>query len=188
VLFLLVILGCLLSISATVEAKPALSAIVVDARTGNILSSVDPDGIRHPASLTKMMTLYVLFHDLNAGKIKMDSPIRMSARAAGKPASKLGVPAGSTITVELAIKALVVKSANNVASAVAETLGGTESNFAKRMTSTAHSIGMKDTTFRNASGLPDRAQVTTARDMATLGLRLQRDFAQYYPYFRTRVC
>ena len=133
-----------------------------------------------------MMTLYVLFQDLKSGKIKLDSPIRMSARAASMSPSKLGVKAGNTITVETAIKALVVKSANDVAAAVAENLGGTESAFAQRMTRTARSIGMSRSTFANASGLPNPKQVTTARDMATLGLRLMRDFPQYYPYFRTQ--
>jgi D-alanyl-D-alanine carboxypeptidase len=166
-------------------AKVAFSAISVDARTGKVLSSVDPDGRRHPASLTKMMTLYLVFEDLKAGKIKLDSPIRISARAARMQPSKLGVKPGTEITVELAIKALVVKSANDVAAGVGETLGGTEAAFAERMTRTARSLGMSRTVFRNASGLPDPAQVTTARDMATLGLRLQRDFPQYYHYFRT---
>jgi D-alanyl-D-alanine carboxypeptidase len=168
------------------EAGGKFAAITVDARNGKVLFSEDADGIRHPASLTKMMTLYVLFQDLKSGKIKLNSPIRMSARAAAMAPSKLGVRAGSTITVETAIKALVVKSANDVAAAVAENLGGTESAFARRMTGTARAIGMNRTTFANASGLPNPAQVTTARDMATLGLRLMRDFPQYYPYFRTQ--
>ncbi len=166
-------------------AKAPFSAISVDARTGKILSSVDPDGRRHPASLTKMMTLYLVFEDLESGKIKLTSPVFMSVRAARMQPSKLGVKPGKSVTVELAIKALVVKSANDVAAAVAETLGGTEAAFAERMTRTARSLGMARTVFRNASGLPNPAQVTTARDMATLGLRLQRDFPQYYPYFRT---
>ncbi|MBC8036682.1 MAG: D-alanyl-D-alanine carboxypeptidase [Rhizobiales bacterium] len=166
-------------------AKVAFSAISVDARTGKVLSSVDPDGRRHPASLTKMMTLYLVFEDLESGKIKLTSPIVMSARAARMQPSKLGVKPGAEISVELAIKALVVKSANDVAAAVGESLGGTEAAFAERMTRTAQRLGMSRTVFRNASGLPNPAQVTTARDMATLGLRLQRDFPQYYPYFRT---
>lgn len=167
-------------------AAPKFAAITVDARNGKVLYSENIDGIRHPASLTKMMTLYVLFQDLKAGKIKLDSPIRMSARAASMAPSKLGVKPGNTITVETAIRALVVKSANDVACAVAENLGGTEQAFAKRMTRTARSIGMSQSNFANASGLPNPAQVTTARDMATLGLRLMRDFPQYYPYFRTQ--
>jgi D-alanyl-D-alanine carboxypeptidase len=168
------------------DAAPRFAAVTVDARTGKLLYADDPDGRRHPASLTKMMTLYVLFQDLKAGKIKLNSPIRMSKRAASMAPSKLGVKPGNSITVETAIRALVVKSANDVAAAVAENLGGTESAFAQRMTRTARAIGMKNTIFANASGLPNPAQITTARDMATLGLRLMRDFPQYYPYFRTQ--
>lgn len=167
------------------QAGGKYADITIDARTGKVLSSSDPDGLRHPASLTKMMTLYILFQDLKARKIKLNSPIRMSARAAAMAPTKLGVKPGKSITVETAIKALVVKSANDVAAAVAENLGGTEKAFAARMTRTARAIGMSRTTFRNASGLPNPGQITTARDMATLGLRLMRDFPQYYPYFRT---
>ncbi|WP_373504480.1 D-alanyl-D-alanine carboxypeptidase family protein [Aestuariivirga sp.] len=174
------------SFAGTADANPKFAAVTVDARNGKLLFAENADSIRHPASLTKMMTLYVLFQDLKSGKIKLNSPIRMSARAASMSPSKLGVKAGNTITVETAIKALVVKSANDVAAAVAENLGGTESAFAQRMTRTARSIGMSRSTFANASGLPNPKQVTTARDMATLGLRLMRDFPQYYPYFRTQ--
>jgi D-alanyl-D-alanine carboxypeptidase len=173
-------------LASAAQAAPKFAAMTVDARTGKVLYSEDPDGIRHPASLTKMMTLYVLFQDLANGKLRLDSPIRVSARATGMAPSKLGVKAGGTITVETAIRALVVKSANDVAAAVAENLAGSEKEFAARMTRTARSIGMSRTTFANASGLPNPRQVTTARDMATLGLRLMRDFPQYYPYFRTR--
>ncbi len=185
VIFSLVLFLGALAMAQPGIAKVQFSAISVDARTGKIISSVDPDGRRYPASLTKMMTLYVVFEDLEAGKIKLTSPVTMSPRAARMQPSKLGVKPGTQITVELAIKALVVKSANDVASAVAETLGGTESAFAERMTRTAKRLGMSRTVYRNASGLPNPAQVTTARDQATLGLRLQRDFPQYYPYFRT---
>jgi D-alanyl-D-alanine carboxypeptidase len=166
------------------SAKPAFSSITVDARTGAILFSDSPDGLRHPASLTKMMTLYVLFQDLKAGRINRNTQFRVSARAASMAPSKLGLRAGSTITVDEAIKALVTKSANDAAATIAENLGGTESNFAARMTRVAKSIGMSRSSFHNASGLPNPYQFTTARDMATLGLRLMRDFPQYYPYFR----
>jgi D-alanyl-D-alanine carboxypeptidase len=169
---------------ASALAKPRFSAIAVDARTGNVLFSRDADGIRHPASLTKVMTLYLLFEDLTAGRLKLDSPLRVSKRAAGMAPSKLGLKPGSSITVDQAIRALVTKSANDVAATVAENLGGSESAFATRMTSTARRLGMSRTVFRNASGLPDPAQVTTARDMATLSLRIQRDFPKYYPYFK----
>ena len=181
----LIVFICLLPASQIADAKPKFSAISVDARTGKVLSAVDPDGQRHPASLTKMMTLYLLFQELKSGKLTLNSTISISARAAAMAPSKLGVKPGTTITVEQAIKALVVKSANDVASAVGENLAGSEAAFAGRMTRTARELGMSRTIFRNASGLPNPAQWTTARDMATLGLRLQRDFPQYYPYFGT---
>ena len=165
-------------------AKPQFSAISLDARTGKILFSNDIDGLRHPASLTKVMTLYVLFQDLQAKRIKLSTNLVVSQRAASMSPSKLGVKPGTSITVETAIKALVTRSANDVAAAIAENLGGSEANFAARMTRTARAIGMSKTTFLNASGLPNPNQWTTARDMATLSLRIQRDFPQYYPYFR----
>ena len=166
------------------EAAPQFSSLTVDARTGKVLYQKDPDGLRHPASLTKMMTLYVLFQDLKSGRIKRSTQLRVSRRAASMAPSKLGLKPGATISVDDAIKALVTKSANDVAATIGENLGGTESNFAARMTRVAHSIGMSRSTFYNASGLPNPKQYTTARDMATLGLRLMRDFPQYYPYFR----
>ena len=176
----LVFLGALHS----ADAKPQFSAIAVDARTGKILFSNDIDGSRHPASLTKVMTLYLLFQDLDAGKIKLTTDLLVSNRAASMAPSKLGLKPGAKISVEDAIKALVTRSANDVASAIGENLGGSEADFADRMTRAAKSIGMTKTTFKNASGLPNPAQVTTARDMATLSLRIQRDFPQYYPYLR----
>ncbi len=181
----LLALAMFLPMAGTSEAKPQFAAIAVDARTGAVISAIDPDGYRYPASLTKVMTLYVLFQDLKAGRIKLSTPLRISRRAASMAPSKLGVKAGSTITVEQAIKALVTKSANDVASAIGENLGGTEANFAARMTRVARTIGMSKSTFKNASGLPNPGQRTTARDMATLSLRVMRDFPQYYPYFRT---
>lgn len=185
--FTRVVLGLVLVMGvhlASAEAKPMFSSITIDARTGTILYQNDPDGLRHPASLTKMMTLYVLFQDLKAGRIKRSTQLRVSSRAASMAPSKLGLRAGSTISVDDAIKALVTKSANDVAATISENLGGTESNFAARMTRVAHAIGMSRSTFYNASGLPNPKQFTTARDMGTLGLRLMRDFPQYYPYFR----
>lgn len=165
-------------------AKPQFAAIAVDARNGKVLFAREPDGLRHPASLTKVMTLYLLFQDLKAKRLGLQSTFRVSARAAGMAPSKLGVRPGQTITIDQAIRALVTKSANDVASVIAENLGGSEGAFATRMTRTARAIGMKRSTFRNASGLPDPGQWTTARDMATLSLRIQRDFPEYYPYFR----
>jgi D-alanyl-D-alanine carboxypeptidase len=166
------------------QATPQFSAMTVDARNGKILFSNDVDGLRHPASLTKMMTLYVLFQDLKSGRIKLSTQLHVSARAASMAPSKLDLKPGSTISVEDAIKALVTRSANDVAATIAENLGGTEAKYAARMTKVAHSIGMTKSNFANASGLPNPLQITTARDMATLGLRLMRDFPQYYPYFR----
>ena len=132
------------------------------------------------------MTLYLVFHALDEGKIKLDTPLKISARAARQPPSKLALAAGSTITVEDAILALVTKSANDVAVAVAENLGGTERKFAKIMTSVARKLGMKRTTFQNASGLPNRGQMSTARDMAILARAMLRNFPHHYHYFATK--
>lgn len=186
ILFTTLVLSCLVLLGTLhpAAAKVQFSAIAVDARTGKILFSSDIDGPRHPASLTKVMTLYVLFQDLKAGRLKLTSDLKVSSRAASMQPSKLGLKPGSTIAVEDAIKALVTRSANDVAATIGENLEGTEANFAARMTRTARAIGMSKTTFKNASGLPNPAQVTTARDFATLSLRIQRDFPEYYPYFR----
>lgn len=170
--------------AAKASAAIKFSAIAVDARTGAVLFSTDPDGLRYPASLTKVMTLYILFQELKAGKKTLDSPITVSKRAAGMAPSKLGVKPGQTIRVEDAIKSLVTLSANDIATAIGEDIGGNEGAFAERMTRTARSLGMSRTVFKNASGLPNPGQVTTARDIATLSLRIQRDFPQYYPYFK----
>ena len=168
------------------EARQPFATIAIDARTGKVLYSRGADARRYPASLTKIMTLYLVFEDLKAGKIKLGTKLRVSKYAAGRPPSKLGLKAGRTIKVRDAIGALVTKSANDVATVVAENLGGTENGFARRMTRKARQLGMTRTTFRNASGLPDRAQVTTVRDMATLALRIQRDFPKEYKYFSLR--
>ena len=169
------------------QAAAKFAAITVDAHSGRVIFARNADALRYPASLTKIMTLYLVFQDLEAGRITLDTPLRVSRRAASMQPSKLGLKPGSTIKVRHAIKALVTKSANDAASTVAENLGGSEANFARRMTQTARALGMSRTTFANASGLPNRRQRTTARDMATLGLRVQRDFPQYYSYFRTRT-
>ena len=184
-----VLLGVSLVLANALPAQAAgkFAAITVDARTGAVLYSDDPNGQRHPASLTKMMTLYIVFQDLKAGHLRLSTPLKVSRRAAAMAPSKLGLKPGSTITVEQAIKALVIKSANDVAATVGENLGrGSEAAFALRMTRVARSIGMSRTTFKNASGLPNPLQITTAKDMATLGLRLMRDYPQYYPYFRAQ--
>jgi D-alanyl-D-alanine carboxypeptidase len=159
------------------------AAIVLDNRSGAILAEANADEQRHPASLTKMMTLYIVFEALRDGRLSLDSRVPFSEDAASRPPSKLGIPAGNSISVEQAILALVTRSANDVAAAVGERLGGSEERFAQMMTLRARGLGMTRTTFRNASGLPDYEQVTTARDMATLGRRLMADFPNRYHYF-----
>ena len=161
------------------------SAIVMEARTGTILIDAGADEPRFPASLTKMMTLYMVFEALRDGRTHLGSRVVMSEEAASRPPSKLGIPPGGGLTVEQAILALVTKSANDVAAALGEHLGGTEERFAQMMTMRARGLGMTQTRFRNASGLPDWEQVTTARDMATLGRRLFTDFPNRYHYFGT---
>ena len=170
---------------ASAAAAVPNSAIVVDAKSGKVLFSSNPDSKRYPASLTKMMTLYLLFEAIENGKTSLDARITISAPAASQAPSKLGLKPGQTISVRDAILAIVTKSANDVAVAIGEHVGGTEKNFAARMTQRAHDLGMSRTTFRNANGLPDPAQVTTARDMATLGRALREHYPQYYSYFST---
>ena len=167
------------------QANPKYAAIVIDANDGSTLFSRQADKRRYPASLTKMMTLYILFEELDAGRFSLDSNIAISKNAARQPASKIGFKPGESISAENAILALVVKSANDVATAVAEHISGSEQNFARRMTKTGRRIGLAATQFRNASGLPNRQQYTTARDMAMLGQRVRSDFPQYYYYFAT---
>lgn len=165
------------------KAMAGYASIVIDAETGAVLFEQNADQRNYPASLTKMMTLYLVFDALERHQLTLKQPIAVSRRAAGQAPSRLGLATGQTITVEQAILALVTKSANDAATAVAEAIGGTEIRFAELMTQRARRLGMKFTTFRNASGLPDRGQVTTARDMVTLSRALWRDFPQYYPYF-----
>jgi D-alanyl-D-alanine carboxypeptidase len=176
-------LGVLAGQAWAFTSGPRYAALVVEARTGEVLAAHNADETRHPASLTKMMTLYLLFEALRDGRLTLASPIRFSAEAASRPPSKIGVPAGGSISVEGAILALVTRSANDVAAAVAETLAGSEDAFARVMTQRARQMGMARTTFRNASGLPDPEQVTTARDMVLLGRRLIQDFPDRYHYF-----
>src|SRR6266576_6077038 len=162
------------------------AAIVVDGATGKVLYARNPDAIRYPASLTKMMTLYLLFDSLDKGTIAIDTPMIVSVHASEQQPTKLSAPLGSSIPVETAIKALTVLSANDIAVVIAEALaGGSESAFASMMTEKAHQLGMTHTNFHNASGLPDLEQLTTARDMALLGRHLAYDFPQYYRYFST---
>ncbi len=164
-------------------ANSKYAAYVVHAHSGDVLFDRYSNYRRYPASLTKMMTLYLLFDEIEAGRLSLDSKLKVSAQAAAQPPSKLGVRKGTTIDVETAIEALVVKSANDVAVVVAESISGSEWRFARKMTQKARALGMSRTTFRNASGLPNSKQVTTARDMARLAQRLMRDHPEYWSYF-----
>jgi D-alanyl-D-alanine carboxypeptidase len=163
------------------------AVLVIDANTGRVLHQRSADELRHPASLVKLMTLYLIFEMIEAGKLTYRTKIRFSANAAGAAPSRLGVEEGTEIELIDAIKALITKSANDVAVAVAEHIAGSERRFAELMTRKANQLGMKVTQFRNASGLPDDEQVTSARDMITLALRLQDDFPKHYPLFATRT-
>jgi len=160
--------------------------MVVDGHTGKILYSRNGDAKRFPASLTKIMTLYLLFDFIEAGKLNAGTLLTVTPNAAKQPPSKLGLKAGQKIMVRDAIRALVTKSANDVAVTIAENIGGTEKNFARMMTAKARKIGMRRTTFKNASGLPDRKQVTTARDMITMANRLMFDHPEKYGYFKQK--
>lgn len=178
-------LTAIAAFSTPAAANPNYAAFVMHADSGDVLFSRYADEQRYPASLTKMMTLYLLFEELEAGRLTVDSELAVSSQAAGQPPSKLGLAKGSKIKVKDAIDALIVKSANDVAVVVAESISGSEWRFAQKMTEKARELGMRRTTFRNASGLPNSKQTTTARDLATLGRRLVQDFPQYYPYFAT---
>lgn len=166
---------------------PPQAAMVLDAYTGKILYSANIDEPRYPASITKVMTLYLLFEKLKDGRIRLGTELKVSANAAAAQPSKLDLAEGSTITVQEAMYALVTKSANDVAVTVAENLGGSEAEFARLMTRKARALGMKNTTFRNASGLPDGEQVTTARDLIILAQRILADFPEHAGIFKTKV-
>lgn len=168
---------------AATENAANYADFVMDAKTGQVLHSTDPDALRHPASLTKMMTLYLTFEALKEGRLSLSQELPISQRAASQEPSKLGLRPGSDIRVEDALLGLVVKSANDATVVLAEALGGSEEEFARMMTSKARELGMERTVFRNPSGLPDPQQVTTARDMAKLGQALIYNFPQFYPYF-----
>ncbi|HRI93788.1 MAG TPA: D-alanyl-D-alanine carboxypeptidase family protein, partial [Accumulibacter sp.] len=167
--------------------SPPYASIVVDVKTGKVLQATNPDAARHPASITKVMTLYMLFEQLERGRYSLQSELRISGHAARQAPSKIGLQPGETISVEDAIKAVVTKSANDIAAAIGENIAGSEERFAELMTQRARSIGMKSTTFVNASGLPDPEQITTARDLALLGRAIQDRFPKYYHFFGTRV-
>lgn len=175
-------LAAVASPSGPVVAGPYL---VVDAATGETLLQRDPGAAWYPASLTKLMTLYIVFEELKAGRLTLATPVPFSRHAASMPPSKLGMAVGGSITVEQAIQSLVARSANDAAVALGEKVSGSEPAFAQRMTQTAKRLGMTATEFRNANGLPDPGQVTTVRDLAILTLALMRDVGEYYPYFRT---
>jgi len=165
--------------------RPPYAAIVIDDKSGFVLHEVSAAEPRHPASLTKIMTLYLLFEQLDGGRLKLDTPLPISTRAALQNPTKLGLKANQTIKVEDAIKGLVTKSANDAAVVVAEAIGGSEEEFAKLMTLKARALGMTSTTYVNASGLPAEEQITTARDQAILGRAIQHRFPGYYQYFAT---
>jgi len=168
------------------QANNRHASIVVDADTGAVLHESHADASRYPASLTKMMTLYMLFEALGQRKMTLDTQMHVSSHAASMPATNINLQAGDMLSVRNAIPALIVRSANDVAAVVAEALGNTEANFGRMMTDKARKLGMHSTIFRNASGLPNNEQKTTARDLVTLSTRLMKDFPQHYHYFSTQ--
>jgi len=167
--------------------SPQFASIIVDGNSGATLSSNNPDALRRPASLTKIMTLYLLFEQLERGKLKLDSELEVSTYASQQAPTKLGLKPGQTIRVEDAIKGLVTRSANDASVVIAEAIAGDEDEFAKLMTRKARALGMSKTVYRNANGLPNDEQLTTARDQATLGRAIQERFPRYYRYFATSV-
>lgn len=167
---------------ANVASESRYAAIVIDAASGEVLYAKRADSPRYPASITKVMTLYLVFEAMAQGKLKLTDEITFSRNAASKQPTKLGIPAGKSITVDEAIQALAIQSANDVATAVAEHLGGTESRFAAMMTLRAQELGMSQTRFVNASGLPDSRQLSSAQDIAILSRSMMRDYPQYYGY------
>lgn len=177
----------MLLIPSVSYANDKYASIVIDMETNQVLHARYADSPRYPASLTKVMTLYMVFDALQSGELTLDEELPVSLAASRASPSKLGLKPGSTIRTDDAILALVTKSANDVAIVFAERLGGSESRFAALMTVKSRALGMNNTRFYNASGLPDARQVTTARDMATLGMRIMEDHADYYEYFATKT-
>ncbi len=178
--------GIFLLAGMSSPASARYASIVVDSMTGQVLHQVNADTRNYPASLTKMMTLYMVFEALEDGRLRLDQSLKVSRRAARQPPSKLGLKRNQRITVKQAILALVTKSANDVAVVLAEALGRTERKFAQQMNRKAQALGMKRTNFRNASGLPNRRQLSTARDMAKLVTALIRHYPQYYNFFSAK--
>lgn len=172
---------------ANAEIKRGKSVLLMDAKSGKILYQENAFDHRYPASLTKMMTVYMLFYAVENTNLGLNSNLKISKNAASKPATNLKLKAGQRIKVKDAIKALIVQSANDVATVVAENLGKSERNFGKLMTRKAKQLGMKNTNFNNASGLPDSRQISTAYDIAILTIALMRDFPQYYHYFQDKT-
>jgi len=172
--------------AAHMGGRQAYTSIVIDAETGTVVSESNADSPHYPASLTKMMTLYLIFEALDKGRIRLDTELPVSDHAADQSPTKLGLSAGETIAVRDLVLGLVTRSANDAAVVAAEWLAGSEEIFAERMTAKARALGMSHTVFQNASGLPDPDQITTARDLAKLGRALYRDFPTMYPYFATR--
>ena len=183
-IFLLIFVFIILPLAAARAAPYA--AMVIDARTGEVVHSRNADTRLHPASLTKMMTLYIAFEAVERGEIGLDTPVRISSYAANEPPSKLGLRAGQTIRFRYLIRAAAVKSGNDAATAIGEAIEGSEAAFARRMNRTARALGMSRTTFKNAHGLTEQGHLSTARDMTTLGRRLFYDYPQYYNLFSRR--
>ena len=184
IVFMLLVCALVVGFNASAEAKYA--SIVVNENSGKVMYSRNADKQLYPASLTKIMTLYMLFEALDNGKVHMGTKIKISKLAAGRSPSKLGLRPGSSITAKNAIMALITKSANDIATAISEHLAPSEREFAKKMTRKARALGMKRTTFRNASGLPHSKQKSTARDMAKLAIAIRRDFPHYFHLFKTK--
>ena len=168
------------------SAHAKYASFIINENTKRIYHNANADTRNYPASLTKIMTLYLVFDALKSKKISMSSKFKVSKRATRQPPSKLNLSAGSNITVKNAILALVTKSANDVATVIAENLGKSERNFARLMTRKAKKLGMTRTTFRNASGLPNRGQLSTARDMATLGIAIRKNHPKFFKLFKTK--
>ncbi|NBR40845.1 MAG: D-alanyl-D-alanine carboxypeptidase, partial [Alphaproteobacteria bacterium] len=184
IVLMIAVVALVTGLGSVAQAKYA--SIVVNENTGEVMYSRNADKQLYPASLTKIMTLYMLFEALDNGQVRMDTKMKVSKLAASRSPSKLGLKPGSYITVENAIMALITKSANDVATVVSEHLAKSERAFAKKMTRKAHALGMSRTTFRNASGLPHSQQKSTARDMAKLAIAIRRDFPHYFHLFKTK--
>ncbi|TDP45073.1 D-alanyl-D-alanine carboxypeptidase family protein [Zavarzinia compransoris] len=185
-LALALVLGAATLAAPAAQAAPPTSVVILDGSTGRVILSENPGSQRHPASLTKMMTIYMTFDAVKAGSLTLDQMLTVSANAASRPATKLGLKPGQKISVKNAIMSLITLSANDMSVVLAEAIAGSEEAFAARMTARARELGMGETLFRNANGLPDPDQVTSAFDMAKLGLALMRDHPDLYPMFSTQ--